>query len=241
MACVLSAVAAAFSGVPEEFCVNPHQTFESLSLVSALVRLFCGPAVFPFDLFPIFAQQHWYFYSGFNIPGLCERFRIINVPWPFQGLVTWILFIFLSRCFGRAIDRWYETKWVSDALFPFLFFWVVCCFFSLDYFSFCLLSLSRRSVPFFGTPLISYYTCFKRHIWKPGPDYLHGFCNLCTHCLGKRLVPALVTPVPGDFWYRGSSGILFRAGSHRMYFSNPLNGSVPHFSVAALSVAIIFS
>ena len=66
--------------------------------------------------------------SGFNIPGLCERFRIINVPWPFQGLVTWILFIFLSRCFGRAIDRWYETKWVSDALFTFLFFWVVCCF-----------------------------------------------------------------------------------------------------------------
>ena len=122
MACVLSAVAAAFSGVPEEFCGHPHQTFESLSLVSALVRMFCGPAVFPFDLFPIFAQQHWYFYSGFNIPGLCERFRIINVPWPFQGLVTWILFIFLSRCFGRAIDRWYETKWVSDALFTFLFF-----------------------------------------------------------------------------------------------------------------------
>ena len=68
MACVLSAVAAAFSGVPEEFCGHPHQTFESLSLVSALVRMFCGPAVFPFDLFPIFAQQHWYFYFWFQYP-----------------------------------------------------------------------------------------------------------------------------------------------------------------------------
>ena len=152
MACVLSAVAAAFSGVPEEFCVNPHQTFESLSLVSALVQIFSGPAVFPFDLFPIFAQQHWYFYSGFNIPGLCERFRIINVPWPFQGLVTWILFIFLSRCFGRAIDRWYETKWVSDALFTFLFFWVVCCFsiFFLRLFPFLFALAVKKMNAFFG-------------------------------------------------------------------------------------------
>ena len=201
MACVLSAVAAAFSGVPEEFCVHPHQTFESLSLVSALVRFFCGPAVFPFDLFPIFAQQHWYFYSGFNIPGLCERFRIINVPWPFQGLVTWILFIFLSRCFGRAIDRWYETKWVSDALFTFLFFWVVCCFsiFFLRLFPFLFALAVKKIRALFWPPLISYYTCFKRHIWKPGPDYLHGFCNLCAIIWVSGLFLLLWHPFPAIF------------------------------------------
>ena len=203
MACVLSAVAAAFSGVPEEFCVNPHQTFESLSLVSALVRLFCGPAVFPFDLFPIFAQQHWYFFSGLNIPSLCERFRIINVPWPFQGLVTWILFIFLSRCFGRAIDRWYETKWVSDALFTFLFFWVVCCFsiFFLRLFPFLFaLAVKKIRALFLDASYILLHmfqaTYLEARPWLPA-WVLQPLCDY----LGKRLVPALVTPVPGDFWY----------------------------------------